>query len=423
MILQDSKLRNWTTVRLEDFATTGSGGTPSRDNPAFYEGGTIPWVKSGELSQETVMVTSEKITSDALDCSSAKVVRKGAVLVAMYGATVGQIAVLGIDAATNQAVCAIEPDPARCRPRFLYYYLKQKVPELLQMRVGGAQPNISQKLIRDLKFDLPSDLREQARIVELLDHADSLRRQRVEADTKLARLLPALFRHHFGDPHQNPRGWPRAKMEKVIQESNYGLSLSANSEGKGTPILRMNNIRSDGALALDDLKHVELDSKELSGNLLQCGDLLFNRTNSADLVGKTGWWRNPFPAVAASYLIVVKIDQSLALPGYVWAWMNTPDFKAMLRNRSRRAIGMANINSTELRSFPILLPPVDAQLKFVAQIEQLEILQSQAAASAAKLETLFQTLLHRAFTGELTAKWREAHLRESVQEMSPVLRG
>ncbi len=153
----ESNLRSWTTLRLEDFCFTSSGGTPSRDNPAFYESGTIPWVKSGELSQKIVLETGERITPEALANSSAKMVKKGAILVAMYGATVGQIAILGIDAATNQAVCAIEPDPVKCLPRFLYYSLIQKVPELLQMRVGGAQPNISQTLIRNLKFEQPTE--------------------------------------------------------------------------------------------------------------------------------------------------------------------------------------------------------------------------------------------------------------------------
>lgn len=416
--LHASPLRPWTTVRLDDFCATSSGGTPSRDNPAYYENGTIPWVKSGELSQKIVTETGEKITAEALANSSAKMVKKGAILVAMYGATVGQIAVLGIAAATNQAVCAIEPDQTKCLPRFLYYSLTQKVPELLQMRVGGAQPNISQKLIRDLKFDLPTDLREQARIVELLDQADALRRQRAEADAKLARLLPALFCHHFGDPDTNPHGWPLATVGDVLIETSYGLSLSASAEPKGTPFLRMNNIRFDGALDLEELKYVELSPEDLAKNQLRDGDLLFNRTNSVDLVGKTGLWRGAFPAVAASYLIILRVDNSQVAPGFVWAWMNTPSFKSLLLNRGRRAIGMANINSTELRSFPLFLPSLEKQRRFLAALEAVEAAKTQAAASAAKLETLFQTLLHRAFTGELTARWREAHLREGVQKSS-----
>ena len=86
---------------------------------------------------------------------------------------------------------------------------------------------------------------------------------------------------------------------------------------------------------------------------LRPGDLLFNRTNSKELVGKTGLWRGQIPAVAASYLIRLRVDESKAVPDYIWAWMNTPHFKQLLFAISRRAVGIANINATELRSMPV----------------------------------------------------------------------
>jgi type I restriction enzyme, S subunit len=393
----ESKLRNWTTVRLDDFCDTSSGGTPSRDHPAFYENGTIPWVKSGELSQKIVTETGEKITSDALVNSSAKMVKKGAILVAMYGATVGQIAVLGIDAATNQAVCAIEPDQTKCLPRFLYYSLTQKVPELLQMRVGGAQPNISQKLIRDLKFALPTDLREQARIVELLDQADALRRQRAEADAKLARLLPALFHHHFGNPETNPKNYAIGDFDQAFDDVSAG-------EAK----LQTKTFLLSGLLPI-----IDQGAEQISG---YTDDLSAKFTGSTPVVIFGDHTRN-FKFVDHDFAIGADGVRVLsAKPGFL------PEFLYWhCRLLNIPSAGYSR-HMKFLKAKRFIRPPELEQKQFAQAAKNARLLNAQAASSAAKLETLFQTLLHRAFTGELTARWREAHLREGVQELSRLSR-
>ena len=152
----------WRSVRLGDIAKTASGGTPKRTSLSFY-GGNIPWVKSGELGDSTVYETEETITEAGLKGSSAKVFPKGTLCVALYGATVGKLGVLGMDAATNQAVCGIFLPP-ELDTRFAYRFLESKRRELVEMGKGGAQPNISQEIIRDLQFPLPS-LDEQREIV------------------------------------------------------------------------------------------------------------------------------------------------------------------------------------------------------------------------------------------------------------------
>jgi type I restriction enzyme S subunit len=313
-------------------------------------------------------------------------------------------------------VCHIIPDRRLAEPRFVWYGLRAELPALLRKRVGGAQPNISQHIIRSTTLPLPA-LREQQRIVNLLEQADGLRRQRVEADALADRILPALFHQIFGDPATNPKGWPNRKLGDVIVETSYGTSNPSNASGEGLPVLRMNNIESNGRLNLADLKHVTLDEGEVEKHSLRDGDLLFNRTNSKELVGKTGLWRGGFPAVAASYLIRVRVDISQAVPDYIWAWMNTRYFKQRLFDIARRAVGMANINATELRAMPLLVPVMALQHAFAARLRSLDGLAARREEAAQQLQKLFSTLLHRAFAGDLTAKWREAHLRELAAEM------
>ena len=132
----------WLQLKIGDFCETGSGGTPLRSKIDKYYGGDIPWVKSGELKNDFVFDAEEYITQLALKESSAKIVPAGSILIAMYGATVGQTSILKIDAATNQAVCSIIPNSQVAITKYIWYLLRSKLPELLSKRVGGAQPNI-----------------------------------------------------------------------------------------------------------------------------------------------------------------------------------------------------------------------------------------------------------------------------------------
>jgi type I restriction enzyme S subunit len=158
------------TRRLAEVATTQSGGTPSRGNPAYF-GGDIPWIKSGELGDGEVSATAEAITPLALKESSAKLIKRGTLLMAMYGATIGKLGVVGMEsAATNQAVCAITPnDPASTD--YLWQVLLWKRPELVAQGKGGAQPNISQGLIRDLLIPYPP-IADQERVVAQVQAAN-----------------------------------------------------------------------------------------------------------------------------------------------------------------------------------------------------------------------------------------------------------
>jgi len=134
--------RRWRRATLGELCRTTSGGTPSRTRPEYFAG-TIPWVKSGELTDGLVSEVEEFITDEALTNSSAKIFPAGTLLIALYGATVGRLGVLTRAAATNQAVCAIFP-PTDLETRFLFWYLRYRRSDLIAQAVGGAQPNISQ---------------------------------------------------------------------------------------------------------------------------------------------------------------------------------------------------------------------------------------------------------------------------------------
>ena len=184
----------WEWVRLHDYGIWKSGTTPSRTNSSYY-GGDIPWVKSGEVKQGKIVETSETITQEALKSCSLDLNSIGSVLVAMYGANIGEVGVLEIEATTNQAVCA-------CKPYlgidniFLVYLLTSLKQNFIGQGAGAAQPNISREKIIHTIVPLPP-LAEQRRIVAKIDQlmalCDHLDQQIDAAKNKQTTLLNAVM--------------------------------------------------------------------------------------------------------------------------------------------------------------------------------------------------------------------------------------
>ena len=146
----------WGVEKIENIAQTGSGGTPKSTNVSYYSNGEIPWINSGELEQTVITSTSNFITEEGLNNSSAKLFPSGTILVAMYGATAGKVSFLTFEASTNQAICAITLTDIRMR-----YYLKNVIEDLYQYLVklstGSARDNLSQDMIRNIKVVIPSN--------------------------------------------------------------------------------------------------------------------------------------------------------------------------------------------------------------------------------------------------------------------------
>ena len=139
--------QRWPGESIGSVCNTGAGGTPLKSRQEYYDGGTIPWILSGEVAQGEVRSAAHFITDAGLRNSSAKVFPQDTVLVAMYGATAGEVGLLKIEAATNQAVCGIFPSRAFL-PEFLFFVLRSRKEALVAQAIGNAQPNISQAKIR-----------------------------------------------------------------------------------------------------------------------------------------------------------------------------------------------------------------------------------------------------------------------------------
>jgi type I restriction enzyme S subunit len=159
----------WQKKKLEEVADWTSGGTPSSKDLNFY-GGEIPWVVIGDLTESTVTSTEKTITEDGLRLSSAKLLPIGTVMVAMYGASIGRTGIMGREMATNQAIACAVPRRDQILEKYLLYFLQSQKVNFVSAGKGGAQPNISQAIIKGWEISLPN-ISEQQRIIEKIDES------------------------------------------------------------------------------------------------------------------------------------------------------------------------------------------------------------------------------------------------------------
>ncbi|MET4030126.1 MULTISPECIES: restriction endonuclease subunit S [unclassified Bradyrhizobium] len=193
------------------------------------------------------------------------------------------------------------------------------------------------------------------------------------------------------------KAWPLVRLGELIVEAAYGTSVKCSERAEGVPVLRMGNVRYDGTLDLSDLKYASLTDAELAKFGIQEDDVLFNRTNSKELVGKTGLWDGRFPAAAASYFIRVRVARDVVCPKWVWRFMNSAAMKHHLFTTARGAIGQANINSEELKSFLLPLPPLQEQRRILALLDQAAEIKRRTEAARAKARSIIPALFMNTF--------------------------
>jgi type I restriction enzyme, S subunit len=386
-------------VKVEDFCRTGSGATPARDNPDYY-GGNIPWIKSGELRETLISKSEEFVTQHALKSTALKLVPPGAILIAMYGATVGRVGLLGIEATTNQAVCHIVPDVKVADTRYLYHFMQSHAGEFIRRGVGGAQPNISQGMVRETLVPLPP-LEEQKRIAAILDQADALRRLRARALDRLNALGQAIFHEMFGDVVKNPKGWERVKLGHLCEVGSSKRVFVEDFVPAGVPFYRGTEV---GRLSVgQEIGPSLFISEDHYQNLIhqsgkpQIGDLLLPSICHDGRIwmvdhddpfyfkdGRVLWIKSNDSKIDSEYLR--RYLQNLFVQSYTSIASGTT---------------FAELKIVNLKGLDVLRPPADLQSAFSSRIAGVDACRSGLTQAAIESTSLFTSLQHRAFRGEL----------------------
>lgn len=389
----------WPILKISDFAEVITGGTPSTNIKEYWENGTIPWLNSGELNQEIIRSSGNYITEQGLLNSAAKVMPINTVLIALTGATTGKTGLLTFEACANQSVTGILPSKIHF-PKYLYYYLTFIRKKVISDAYGGAQKHISQAYVKNLQIPLPP-LPVQRRISEILDTADALRRMDLELLAKYDELAQSIFIDMFGDPVRNEKGWEIGTIRDLSNEVKYGTSSPSSENGK-YPYLRMNNITYSGEWDFSNLKYINLTESEFNKYSIQKRDLIFNRTNSKELVGKTAVFNLDDKMVIAGYLIRVRTNPK-GNPYFISGFLNSIFGKAILQGMCKNIIGMANINAQELQSISIPIPPIKYQNEYESNFLCIKEMKELAMNSYKKSNLVFNSILQKSFSGELVA--------------------
>jgi len=272
-----------------------------------------------------------------------------------------------------------------------------------------GQSAVKADKLLNLEIPLPP-LSEQRRIAGALkEQMAAVEKARAAAQTRLAAVkdLPAAFlRQVFPQPGQSlPAGWRLVRLGEVCDGlGQYGTSTKSNSDQRGVPVLGMYHIH-EGRIRWENVSYVDLQDEELPKYLLLKGDLLFDRTNSAELVGKTAVYDTDKAAVFASYLIRFRFIKGTADSRFVSAFINSREGRRFIEENMARAIGQVNISASTMRKMPVPLPPLPEQCRIAAVLrEQMAAVDKARAAAEAELNTinaLPAALLRRAFNGEI----------------------
>ncbi|EOU1648718.1 MAG: restriction endonuclease subunit S [Clostridium perfringens] len=388
---------NFNESKLGDLCEIRAGGTPSRSNSEYWYNGDIPWIKIGDINNKYVKNASEYITVDGLNNSSAKLFKKGTILYTIF-ATVGEVAILDFDATTNQAIVGLNHNE-KIDTNYLYYFLKSQKDKISNIGRGVAQNNINMSILRDIKVPIP-DKNVQLKISEVLDNAQVLIDKRKKQIEELDLLVKSKFIEMFGDPVLNSKGWQKGKIADIIVKTQYGTSNKADEFNGDFKVLRMNNITYDGNWDFTSIKYVNLDDKEQKKYLVYKGEVLFNRTNSKELVGKTAVYKEDEPMAYAGYLVKA-IPNERANGEFISAYMNTKYVKDKLLNMAKNIVGMANINAEEFKKIDVYIPPIELQNQFADFVKQVDKLKFEMEKSLKELEDNFNSLMQKAFKGEL----------------------
>ena len=362
------KKSEWKKVKLGDICEVITGNTPSKKIKEYWNKDEVPFITPPELKYEGINYITPSIFVSKIGAKQGRIISKNSICVCCIG-SLGKLGILKEDSITNQQINSLILKNKNVDLLYLYFYLKTIKNNLESIASSTTVKIINKSSFEKIEIILPN-LEIQKKIskkLELLENNIDFRKNQLNY---LKELNKSLFTRMFGDIKTNDKNWEIKKLGEVVQ-TQYGTSKKATSIVGKFPILRMNNITYSGEMDYKDLKYIELSDSEKEKFLLKKGELLFNRTNSKELVGKTGLFNLDIPMAFAGYLIRIK-PSNLIHSKFLLFFMNSEFMKKLLYNKAKNIVGMANINAKELEDFSIILPPIELQNKFAERTEKIE---------------------------------------------------
>lgn len=380
----------WEKKRLGDLCAYHRGLTYSKDDEVEKSSKSVLRANNINLETSTLNLDELKYLRKDFYIAPKYLLSKDSILICMSSGSkshLGKVAFIDKDSdyAFGGFMGLIIP---KTNARFLYLFMTSPFfrSHLQKITNGININNLKFSTLQDVFVPVPAaDV--QTKIVTELDRIKALIEIKRNQLKDLNTLAQSLFYETFGEPFINSKGWQIMRFGDLASSINYGTSLPA-VEGGSYPYLRMNNLTDNGYLDLSNLKYIDIPDSELDKCLVKKGDILFNRTNSREKVGKTALFDRNEEMVIAGYIIRVRAKTEILNPVFAVRYMNLPEMKEHLRKICRGAVNQANINSKEMASIPFLVPPIELQNQYALKIEAVEEQKKLIETSIADLETL-----------------------------------
>ena len=383
-------------VLLGDLVKIIGGGTPSRSKPEYYNG-SIPWITVKDFGDELLLRKSkETITEQGLEESATNLIPAGNVILITRMA-VGKVAMNLVDVAINQDLKALICKP-ELEPKYLLFFLLSQKDELEYQADGATVKGITIESVNKLKMSLPP-LAEQKRIAAIAQKADRLRRTRRYALQLGDTYLRSVFLEMFGDPVTNPKGWETGTLGDVIISAKDGPHVSPTYSDSGIPFLSTRNVRK-GQIVWEDLKFIS--PEDVKEHWKKCkperGDILYTKGGTTGLAKAVDF---DTQIAVWVHIAVLKLKHERVNPAWLENMLNS-DF--CYKQSQELTFGIVNrdLGLQRMPRIKICIPPLPLQERFAQIVQKFERLRTQQREGDRQAEHLFQTLLHRAFRGELT---------------------
>lgn len=415
---------NWIPTIFRDIGMFFGGGTPSTINVEYWNG-PIQWTTSKRLGDSLYLDLGERTISDrALKESSTTLIPAGNLLIGTR-VGIGKIVVNRIDIAISQDLTGVIVDKSKYLPEFVAYQTReQRLQEYFQKQKRGVTiQGISRDDLKEFILYVPP-LPEQNKMVSILLKIHKAIEIQGSIIEKTRELKKSTLHHVFTRGLRGkklreteigpiPESWEACELDSVLKLAQYGLSVRGLSNGQ-YPILRM-NCQIDGQVHLNDLQYVNLDNDIFEKFKIVNGDILFNRTNSWELVGRTAIYHSKEAAVFASYLIRLKLDEEKINPDYLNYFFNMDQTQNRLKSLASRGVSQSNISASKLKTFQVPVPALDEQREIIKLLHVIDQKVNLYTAKKSALQDLFKTMLNKLMTGELRVKDLDIDISEVSQ--------
>lgn len=384
-------------VKLGDVCIIQSGGTPSRSNLDYWKNGTISWVKISDIKDKYLNFTEEYITYEGLKNSSAKIFSKGTILYTIF-ATLGEVSILNIEAATNQAIAGIKLVDENVYNDFLYYYLVSKKEEVNNRGRGVAQNNINLSMLKNIEIEMPN-LEKQRKIANVLDKVNKIINKRQQQLKKFDELVKSRFIEMFGDPVTNSYNLPIVSLGELSELITKGASpswqgFSYIDDRTQTLFITSENVR-EGYIDLSFPKYIEdgFNDKQ-KRSVIHKGDFLINIVGAS--IGRAAQFNLDCKANMNQAAALVRINDKRIKDNYLLIYLNSEKAQRMY-DLMKSDTGRANLSLKDISDLSILLPPIAQQEKFEKFFTLTNKSKLEIQKSLDKLEILKKSLMQQYF--------------------------